>query len=219
MPDVVKATFGGIIVGSQTWSVGINLQMATAVTPSQSALNDLATQLFTDFNSQVWSTTVTGAKAVKGNAVGSLSQVRTYYYPGGAGRATAAGTSSNAAVASTVTTGYPQIAVVATLQTYVPGARARGRMYLPGQAANVQAGTSQLSATEAQAYATSIANFLSLVRTRTLQGSLLTPIVKSFTGQQTAITQVRVDTVVDTQRRRRDKLVPTARPVVSLVIA
>lgn len=206
----LKLTLGGKLVGSQRWSVGFSFGPPDAA-PSPSALSALATQLFTDFNTSAWSATATAATPLRGIAgIGStLDQARIYYYPGSSTVAAVIGQSSNAAVAGINSiTQAPQTALVCSLLTGFAGRNNRGRIYLPALALSVGTTTGLMNGPDVQKVAVSVANFLSLAQTRSLGGATLLPIVGSPTAPPTAISAVRVDNVLDTQRRRRDNVVP-----------
>lgn len=98
-----------------------------------------------------------------------------------------------------------QIAVVASTRTGLAGRSYRGRMYLPLNGLVIQP-TGQLSQTQVDAIRTYTTALLSAC----LAGSLTPVIVSATQSSAVPITTVVVDSVMDTQRRRRNKLVPVA---------
>lgn len=107
----------------------------------------------------------------------------------------------------------PQVALVATLLSDTPrGLAAKGRMYLPAPAANVD-NTGKISTVVRDAIRTNLATFFT-----NLNGNANVPadvILASFGrtppavggGVSRLVTSVRVGNVLDTQRRRRNQLV------------
>lgn len=217
----VKLTLGGRLVGAQRWSVGVNLDAADTP-PLAADLSAFATQAFTDFNTAAWSTATSGATALRALASSSatLDQVRAYYYPDGSAVATRIGASTNSAVAGTGSiTVPPQCSLVVSTLTGVAGRSNHGRMYLPCLSVSVGTTTGLMTAPTTAAVATSVANWLSLLRTRAIAGGApLTPIVSSTTGLSYIITAVRCDDVIDTQRRRRDKVAASSTSSVNLIV-
>lgn len=114
----------------------------------------------------------------------------------------------------------PQVSVAATLAvTGARGLAAKGRMYLPGINAGLQA-NAQMSSTDAQSIANNVKTFIEAVnaaapagekvilasqgrRTKGADGKY-TPV--PGTAVNAVVNQVRVGTVFDTQRRRRNGL-------------
>lgn len=215
-----KITIGGQLAGAQRWSVGISLAPQGAGEPSMSPAQAgaFATQLFTDFNTTAWSTTTTGATALKDllGTQGTLDKVRFYLY-GNQSQAQIIGESTNTAVAGTGSVKCPpQIALVATLLTGLAGASYRGRIYLPCLTYSAD-GSGNIATGIPALVATSLANFFSVVRTRTAGGANWIPAVSGAAGSN-PVSAVRVDNVLDTQRRRRDKIVPTARGAANVIV-
>lgn len=113
----------------------------------------------------------------------------------------------------------PQTAVVASLRTALPGRSGRGRLYLPATGLGLQS-TLQMTETQATNIATAVKTWVSdLAATATAAypapGPLHLFVVhskKNNTAQD--VSAIQVDTVLDSQRRRRDKLVGTRREVV-----
>jgi hypothetical protein len=97
----------------------------------------------------------------------------------------------------------PQCAVVVSLLTAGFGRAFRGRVYVPTNGILMDATNLQLSAAQTTAEATAFGNYLSAM----LLTSFTPVLVSRSRGASSPITHLRVDSVVDTQRRRRDKFV------------
>lgn len=101
-------------------------------------------------------------------------------------------------------------AVVASLLTAVPGARTRGRLYLPLCGLPLDSALLTISGTQRGVIATAVAGALNDLRTAgyDVGADGLDPVVVSTTATlATPITTVRVGSVPDVQRRRRNGLV------------
>lgn len=207
----------GTLQGNQTWSFSIATNAPASTTAGDVAA--YAVQAYTDFLSAAWNTSATGTVALKTLVLSadSVTGVRAYWHANDAGPASITGASTAAAVAGTgISPSPPQCALVASLLTGFSGRSNRGRIYLPYTGGGVAA-TGRASKDPGQV-ATTVANWLSLVRTRSLGATATLPIVHGVNGNGFPITAVRVDNVVDTQRRRRDKITATATGNAGLVV-
>lgn len=95
-----------------------------------------------------------------------------------------------------------QCAVVATLKTATPGPRGRGRVYLPPPLLGAVTLTGRLIATHRDQMANTVGKTLLLMQT-----SGYNPVLFTKSQPNRPITTGSVGDVIDTQRRRRDKLV------------
>lgn len=210
MPSHVRLTLGGRVVGAQRWSIGHTVVLGSA-NPLNSQLNALAEGCFAQFKTSVWNGTGTGKLQGANVAQTTLDNARAYFYEGDSTKASRIGVSSGAAVTGggSSTGTVPQAALVATLEDGLAGRNHKGRMYLPLNAFPVAAATLQLAQSDAAAFAASVAAyFTALINTSPVPGLTITPVVSSLTIGS-PLSAVSVDTVVDTQRRRRDKIVGT----------
>lgn len=111
----------------------------------------------------------------------------------------------------------PQSSAVISLRSDVPGGRGRGRLYLPLMGATISTSTYRLSSPTPAALAADSATYL-----RGIQDALkaaLSPapslitfklcVVSRANGNRVDINRIQVGDVVDTQRRRRDRLQET----------
>lgn len=215
----IKCVVGGQLAGAQRWSVGFwfGYQGPTGE-PSPEAMTTLAGQWYTDWINRAWSTTTSLKISSLIGSRGTVDSVRAYWYPETESQATVVGVSTAAATAGTGTVqGAPQVAMVCTLLTGQAGRRYRGRVYIPAPV--VTNTTANVLTPDPQALATTIADFLSAARLRAIIGGTLYPGVRSIAADTTQpITSVRVDNVADTQRRRRDKIAPTAYGAASIIV-
>jgi hypothetical protein len=199
--------------GAEEWSTGfwIGNETADADLPTQGLVDDIRTAWQTFFvtsSSYVANTfTSTLVKASSVGTDGKASAEDTMY-------ATFTG---NAAGARTENF-PPQIALVATLvSTKARGVGAKGRMYLPGIVAPVDA-TGHINGTTQAGILTNFKTFLTAVNASTAttnvimlasHGSLTaagTPRVGGSAPINKAVVSVRLGNVYDTQRRRRNGL-------------
>lgn len=103
-----------------------------------------------------------------------------------------------------------QTSVVASLRTATPGRRTRGRMYFPALGAAIDTSTGRLSSPTTGAVAAAVVELLQDVAdeaTSVNPSAAVVPTVWSRENESgSVITSVEVGDVLDTQRRRRDKL-------------
>lgn len=200
----IKTIIGGTLPGGEQFAFGFQ-QEADGVN-SQLTLNELNGSCVAALTNNFLTTSV---KALFAAQV-IFTSVRNYLYQGGPSAALVA--ESTISVAGTaVQAGLPnQCAVVVTLETGIPGRSNRGRAYLPPVVVgNMTAGTGQLPSSVCTTLANAFADMLSALRDDAPPSG--NPVVSSATkGSMQDITSVRVDSIIDTQRRRRNKLVPVA---------
>jgi hypothetical protein len=106
----------------------------------------------------------------------------------------------------------PQAAMVVSLETGLAGRKNRGRVYTPGQPQLIANG--QLLGANVDHLATNVRLFLHDCNSATVGPLSFNACIG--TGDAPVITQVKVDSVVDTQRRRRDKAVASHSSIVVL---
>lgn len=108
----------------------------------------------------------------------------------------------------------PENTIVATTQAYAPGAfvpfrgrRQRGRMYLPTLTTNLLASTGRVTSAGALSLMNGVIGLLNGIQSEDGSDVVVQPRVLSLVDDEArVITYVRVGDVVDTQRRRRNKL-------------
>lgn len=108
----------------------------------------------------------------------------------------------------------PQTSVVISLRTTVPGSRGRGRLYWPALSGAMTTGTVRLTNPAPAAVASAASVYLDGIETDLKNSLHPVPslidlhlcVVSPTTNTRTDITRIQVGDVLDTQRRRRDKL-------------
>ena len=206
LPAIPFARFviGGPVNSQDVWAVTV---AATKAAPpaSQAEFDDTTLGVLTSFNSQFWSAASDPYKNLCAPMT-KLATVRGYFYTAGALAFTSAQSISPVAGIAT-TTQSPITACVFTLRTTQAGRRGRGRIYLPLTGPGQTDG--QLPVTTF--HATRLATFLKagpLGAWGTGSPSPAYPpcVVSETAGQAYTITSVKVDTIPDTQRGRRNRM-------------
>lgn len=208
----VKIVHGGLIFNSnQTWSVGFALR-TTASSLSQADCNGLATAANVLWLADVW-TTGTGIKVVVDTGA-TMTNTKVYWYPAGAHSAATSGFATNTSSSGTSTLKtVPQVACVVTLQTGNAGRGNRGRVYIP-MVASQGLSSGRLSTTDTDLIANAVRTYIVGQNGLTQGSNTFTSIVAGGVGAD--ITQVKVDNILDTQRRRRDKYTASYSKVVAV---
>jgi len=194
--SALLVNFGGSMGGNEQWRCGVWMA-GDGTLATQSQLNQLASDAKTALIS--WWTS-SGMNGIKGNDT-TLDNVVVYSYelPGGPAqlRAEAA---INAAAGSNATTMPNQCALVVSLRSAVPARTSSGRFYLPCKSGALT--NAQLSPTLVPLVSAQTAALLSAFNA----SSATTDVVVG--GSNAApITNVVVDGIIDTQRRRRNAMV------------
>lgn len=191
----------GSLPSGEVWNTGFWLVPATPITSIDDLLLDMAVP------QTAWNTFWAATASLR-SAGTPASQLLGYYYAGGesGGKATYSG-----AVPLTANdgTGLPrmpdQVAIVASLRTGLAGRSFRGRMYLPINNMTLGADGQMGSAT-----GTLICNAVGAMLDACASSSLVPNVVSATQSTQQPITLISMDTVLDTQRRRRNKIKPDA---------
>lgn len=104
-----------------------------------------------------------------------------------------------------------QNAIVVSLQTGIPGASYRGRIYWPAPGAGIDASFRLDTPTDPADIASQMADWLNAVTGYALDnnGDVIPGVFSKVKNQVTPVTSIRVGNVCDTQRRRRDSLLET----------
>lgn len=223
MATVGKVVIGGQLNGVQNWSIGVGLNFGLTTTPTPAAMSTFAQNVYALFLSTVWNAAATPWAPQVGTG-GNVRGCTSYWKqnPGDAAWAVT-GASTGAPIVSSGTRSLaPQDALVVSLLTDFAGRKGRGRCYLPlGVATWTGVGT--LVSPAPQQTATNFAAWLTAVNGTTMGGSSVTCALQgalslSFGpgGAAPPYTHVRVDNVVDTQRRRRDKITATSTGVATI---
>lgn len=202
IPDfAVKVVFLGALPGGESWSTSFWLSVDHAL--AQTDLTNTLQEVDTAF--AAGGGAYAGLKLVNPAQV-TIATLLGYQYQGGTKAAVQAQYASTY-VPGSVTADKPnQTALVCSLRTGMPGRSHRGRMYLPflsGSMGNNGLTSSANVLTIAQGLATSFG---------TINGSGFGKVCVCSQSRSAMfpINQVIADHVLDTQRRRRDKLVDNA---------
>lgn len=143
-----------------------------------------------------------------------VDKLSIYQYNTSPGKASAQGEKVLTLAGSGALSHPLKIAVVASLRTAIPGARHRGRLYMPGHTCTLNAVDTRIIATEQQRVAETAIGLGEAFRTgleSSLADNTITWVVFSPTGGLvTPITKVRVDNVFDVQRRREASIKSSA---------
>jgi len=199
----MKVVIGGTIDTTQTWSVGLWVINGDFDQPTQAAMTDYLNAI--DGPVALWWRTGTPSCVNITAADVELVSLRAYAQvnPNTPSTAVAellygspiAGT--NSGVLST------RESMVASLLTGAPGRSRRGRIYIPACGAALT--NHQFSATDVDDVAEATATLLEAMQAGVTGWTAGTVAVFGKNGPN-PITQVRVDSKVDTQRRRSDKI-------------
>lgn len=213
-PGFVRLVAGGTMAGTQTWSTGVAVA-AGGIEQTQTQVDGLLTAFRNAFTT-LWGAAGAGVLGARNDSTVNLRTFRAYYYATGAAPVTLQaaqdvapinGTSSQAALPY-------QVAVVASLLTGRPGRSFRGRMYLPYTAATFAA-DHQLSQPNVDSLAAALKTMFDSINTYTTANGPGDVAVAGSAGP-IPISQVRVDSELDIQRRRSDKILPLRQAVSTL---
>lgn len=197
---VEHVVFGGGLPGGEVWQSGYwcegNLPTTAAEATSEAELH---LSMIEDTTSGPWYL----SRTMYAPAI-TLDWCRVYVYPTGGPAATFVGDYS-ATVAGTGSA-YPlpnQCSLVATLLTGLSGRANRGRMYLPAPSSG-QGATGQASSGNCSNIANYWAAHFGELNTSTGTGNVVVVSAKG-SGATHLVSQVRVDSRYDVQRRRANK--------------
>lgn len=207
---MVRQTFKGTINGVQTWSTSLWFQYSGS--PAAPSAADVAAGMTSSSDLEGF-VDVLWAALSEYMAPNTIMQTWTVdvYGEDPATPASATAQTPFAVAGSGQPHLPPECALVASLKTGRGGASFRGRMYLPLLALQVsnQGQASDVAATDV---ATAVAAYLTSVNGHDFEGGgaigyeLLAAVNSVQLGLSTPITSVQVDTRIDAQRRREDKL-------------
>lgn len=209
--DRLDVVFKGTLAGTEIWTCGLTVADPVAgagLNPSlanlQSMANAAQTRMATAFGS---------FNPVIGSVNQSIDNTTVYFRLASVAAAKAVAVSTAAPTAGTGTAVKPpQVALCLTLKTGFAGRANRGRMYLPATGGALVPTGGNLT-TVCTAIATLIGG-ISSDFSSTL-GTAVGPVVGDA---HHLIVSVKTDNVYDTQRRRRNKIVPTAFADVAVIV-
>lgn len=196
-----KIVFSGALPGTERWSASMCIDHATALDSVE--LGNVLDEVITDFGAGGG---FFAELAAINPATVTLDTVTAYYYSGGTKAALQAERTGNYLPTHTNAVTLPnQVCAVASLRTGLPGRSQRGRMYIPclsvAMGANGLATTTGLNLL-ADGLAQSMGTFNASGRGKIVVAS-------ATTGFNNPVTEIIMDSVLDTQRRRRSSVVGT----------
>lgn len=202
-----RIVLSGLIAATQSWSVGMSFGASDGTSDpitDYTELENWAEQIGALNSGHVLPDNLNGLVS----SLTSLTTVR-------AETLTAAGVLTEAAefqcspafFGSSTPKCPPQTALVTSIETGRPGRSFAGRIYWPALGAAIQPNTARLDDSDATSYASDTETLLAAIAAAAPSLASLVPVVASAKlGLQTRISSIKVGTVLDTQRRRRDKL-------------
>lgn len=200
-----KVILSGNICGDR-WSVGLNLMPQTGspadLITGQDDLNSAAA----DVAAALSPVTLSGIASMMTSAC-NIDEVQVQFF----GTDNLLSAQSTPAIPSFGGSGSikapPQCALTISLQTGLPGASYRGRIYWPALGASLQ-NTGRITG-----YSGLVANYRTLFNTinneLSAYGNLKYAVYSPTKDVLTAVSNIRVGDVLDTQRRRRDAIAET----------
>lgn len=197
----------GTLTASQTWSIGVSLVTEESPSAAQLATWNAATHSAV---STWWN--ATGGPGGFNQAVVKLTAVYAGFYPAGSSVATV---TSDVAITALSGAGETQCqpaqtALVVTLKTGLATRRGRGRFYLPATGVTVSSSTLLMTTPTTSNVAIAAADFLtSLAGVTLISEPTVLSIAVPGDFPPSPVQTVQVDSVLDTQRRRRDKITGT----------
>lgn len=196
----IEGTLGAPAV--EEWSIGVNYDVpGGAGAGDQSVVQALAT----DFANYLATATAPATAYAEMSTSASITRVSVYGYQGAGPAASGAAANVSPARTGAGVIDHPfQTTRCISLQTDLPGARYRGRFYVPALSATMAATG---KSAPPSGYLTAWALILEQPINLWTGSAPLTLGVYSAVGDLvTPVTRLRVGDVLDTQRRRRDAL-------------
>jgi len=201
--NYIRIVHRGHLDSNQTYSFGLAYYPSVS-TPSSAALNTFAAAVAAAFN-----TGPLGSGAAIRSCLGSpgvWNGISCYFYV--AGQATAQlGSAVDYATPVTAlggSTGPNDAAIVCSLRTTTPGRSGRGRAYLPGNGCTFA--SHQLSSPTPSAIASNLVSYIQALNLLTYSSGSGVIVVANNRDFPPSVTRVVVDSKVDTQRRRENKI-------------
>lgn len=201
----------GFIGGSQGWSTTISL--GVSLSSGSWSLN-----LMTQYTAAVrvyFDTWWTAVKALNAGLV-DYRGVKAFWYGNNSGRVTLSALSSTGPVPGSGASNYhPSYAsLVASLRTEKPGRQGRGRSYCPATATSLQSADLQAPLGTCNVVGSAYLALINSLNAYTSAPQLITSqrvvVVSAISTTVMPVTSILVNSVLDTQHRREDKLQPSS---------
>lgn len=207
----VRVVIKGVLRGTQTWSMGLSVANDGTATGAE---------LFTYLGSVDTFVKAFMTSAGVQQVTDSTTLYQTlaaYSYPAVGGSFATAGLASSGTAGTGSSATPSQCALVLSLRSGRSGRAGRGRMYLPATSAAAMASNGQYSLTTVTNVATAAKTMLDGINTLSI-GAAGAPVViaSRASGVTAPVNTVQVDTKIDTQRRRTDKIVRAGNAIVTL---
>jgi hypothetical protein len=202
--DVVKITVSGTIGSSgQTWSTSFWISVGGGTPPTQALLDTYLTNLKPSI--QTWMT----ALSARWSSTVVYSGLKASYFPSGALKPTLVSVTTPTGAVGAAAVSLPGFcALVASLRSDNPTRSGRGRLYLPINAITLTTDGEVINAATST-YSSSTATMMTAVNAVAVgfsSGSGLVVVASWKTGLTHPVKKVIVDSKIDVQHRRTDKL-------------
>lgn len=192
----------GHLSGGEIFQTGFWVSEA----PSDAAATTADAQAVATYLNAHWADT--GSPVSLLDSASGYDSIKVYSYPNGGPDASYVGEANLTGAVGTGTQSLPdQCALVISLHTGMSGRRHKGRMYLPMTKGTVATG-GQLAGSLVNNYATWWATTFGGINSAVSPGFAV--VLSQVAGSAQRVTEVAVDTRVDIQRRRADRIVPAA---------
>jgi hypothetical protein len=207
----VRVVLTGHLPGSEQFNTGFWLHYVSGMPQTDDDAKALSQRLATAV-----ATPIDTLKSIINTASG-YDAVRVYLYPTAGTQAFAVGETTLTGKTGTGSSGlHPlQTALVATLRTGYVGRRKRGRMYLPANAVSLSAPNNQMSTSDTDAQANAVAAMLQAAN-NLADDAYVAVISQVGSGDNSMVTEVRVDSRLDVQQRRADSQAATYQKIVAV---
>jgi hypothetical protein len=205
----VRLVASGVMRGTQTWSIGMSFATPIPHTNTElfAWLAPVDTAMIAFYNtaaikSSAWDTTT------------SYGRVAAYQYLA-AGNATAQAQVISSGVTGVQAAGAPsQCSLVISIRSGLGSRDHRGRVYLPMTGRGGWANSGQLASADCNSIATAFKALVNTLNLTTIGGAATTfGIASRGSGFTIAAQDCVIDSKIDTQRRRADKVLASSRTV------
>lgn len=205
----VRLVAQGTLRTVQSWSIGMSFLVTAPHTQSEllswlGTVDGLIKTFFQTSQIQLssWDTTT------------SYSRLAAYEYTAAGGASSQAQIFSSGVTGTGSQNGPAQIALVLSVRSGIGGRNKRGRLYLPVTCKTLYSTNGQAAAADATSIANAFKTFIDAVNaTHIGTDPVIFGIASRASGFTVAAQDVKVDTKMDTQRRRTDKIQATSSAV------
>jgi hypothetical protein len=199
---LIRLVHRGTLAAGQTFSWRLTTQAPNTL--SQSDLNTWLSSVKTAFDTMY--TSSTGLRRIQA-PTDQYNQLQAYFMNTGSDKAVTSSTIADTSNGFSTRTLPFQCSLVVSLRTVIPGPKGRGRVYLPISNTNdMSAG--QVTSSALTPVSSGFVTYIRAINALSIGGqNTVVVIVNPLTSAvPAAVSTVIVDSVVDTQQRRRDKI-------------